>query len=533
MGTRLASIRMVAVAGVAAGVLAGSLAVIALAPATARAAARPIVPSYLTQELAGPHFVVHFTETGGSAADRISGAEAATLLGFAETAYAWEVTQQNYPAPLDDGDGKTDIYVSNAWPMLGGAAAGPDSNEDVTTGFVLLSPTNAHSLYPVSHEFFHVIQFGIYQHAGFFTESTAEWAGQAVIAANGASPPPNWFGDPQTPLDCISAACNSGYHGSIFWEYLSEHFGNDIALEAYDRDAALAAAAGDHGQHDVQALGEVLAAHGSSLAAAFEGYALAAVAGQITRPGVLPHAPAAETVFVAGQAGEFPPYSTSVDHLAMKVIGVLGAEPGSSAPCTATALHVQVALPAGVPTAPVFVTYPASGLPPASGVYPLAINGATAGAEIPWTTCAASVGLLALPNASTSTDAQAFTVRLAVTAAAGPLRGKLRPPRLSGKRVQRVGKLSVRVRSATAVTLDVSATVQLPRHRRAIVSRRARSKAGAGRTVTVHLRFAAKNLKAIEAALAAGKHLRAKIHVSARNSGGEMATATRTVRLKP
>lgn len=60
---------MVAVAGVAAGVLAGSLAVIALAPpASARAATRPptVVPAYLTQEVPGPHFVVHYTNAGGT-----------------------------------------------------------------------------------------------------------------------------------------------------------------------------------------------------------------------------------------------------------------------------------------------------------------------------------------------------------------------------------------------------------------------------------------------------------------------------------
>lgn len=458
--------------------------------------------------------------------------EAESLLGYAETAYAWEVTQQGFPEPLNDGDGKTDIYVSAAWPMLGGAAAYPDSTADQTTGSILLSPANARSLYPVAHELFHVIQFGIYQHAGFFTESTAEWAGQATIAANGASPPPNWFGDPQVSLDCVSATCGGGYRGSIFWEYLFERFGARIVLEAYERDAALAAAAGDHGPHDVQALGEVLAARGSSLAAALEGYAQAAVAGQITRPGVLPYAPVAEQALIAESPGEFVPYTTTVDHLAMKVIAFFGAADAfSTAPCTPVTLGLRVSFPAGLPTAPVFVTYPPDGQPPATGVYPLAIAGDTASAEIPWATCAASVGALALPNASTGTDAQPFGVQMTVTSSETE-RQRLRRPRLSGRRLQRARRLTIRIHSATAVKAVARATVRLPHRHGALTSRTVRRRIAAGRTATVRLHFAPKRLKAIEAALRSGAHLRAEVRVSAHDAAGQTATATRTIRLK-
>lgn len=492
--------------------------------ASAAQAARPPVPAPVS-ELAGPHFVVHYTQTGGTTADRLTPAGAATALANAEAGLAWYLSQ-GYPAPLSDGDGKTDIYVF-AVPI--GPAAGRDSEAaDQTSGYILLTPA-ANNIYAVSHELFHVIQFGIYAHSGFFSESSAEWAGQAVTAANAGSPPPNWFPDPWVSLDCLGSGCGDaagGYRGSIFWEYLSEHYGTGIAHEAFNRDAALGSA--DHQAHDVQALGEVLAAHGSSLSAAINGYALAAVAGQITRPGVLPHAPASSLDLFAEQPGTYLPQSVTVNHLAMRVISFWGAA-GDAAPCTKATLNLQVDLPAGVPTQPVFVTYPSSGLPPASAVYPLAISGSTASAEIPWATCSASVGALALPNGSTGSDGQAFTVHFSVAAAG---RGKRLRPRLSGKSTQRIGKLSIRVHVYEKTSLRGRALVSLPHTRAALASKAAKATAAAGRTVTLHFKFAPANLRRIKAALAK-RRLRAKIVIAFRNAEGEALTLTKSVRLKP
>lgn len=526
METRLAPSWVSAAAGVAAVVGVAFLLALAPAPETARAAVRP-APSYLNAEFGGPHFVVHYTPNQGTAADRLSEAGAAALLANAEAGYAWEVLQQGFPAPLDDGDGRTDIYVYDLPPFLGGAAAGRDDESlERTSGFVVLDPTTT-NVYAISHEFFHLIQFGILAHTGFFSESTAEWAGQAVVAANGGSPPPNWFPIPQVPLDCLGSSCSGdsgGYHGSIFWEYLSERLGTGIVHEAYERDAALAAV--DHQPHDLQALGEVLAAHGSSLAAAFEGYAVAAVAGQITRPGVLPHSPAADRSFGAELPIHYPPLTLSVDHLAMKLIAFYGSG-DSAARCRPATLRLEVSVPAGVPTNPFFVTYPATGSPPATAVHPLAIAGSTASAEVPWATCAASVGALALPNASTGSDGQPFTVNVSVA------ERRLKAPRLSGKPVQRVGKLAIRVHSTEAVSVRATARVILPRKRGALSSRTAKARIGARRSATVHLKFAAAKLKAIEAALASGRRIGAKVTVTARNAAGLSATASRKIRLKP
>jgi hypothetical protein len=429
--------------------LAAVAAVLVFIPAAAaHAATRPPlgVPGYLTDGPAvGTHFVVHYTSSSSHPADQVSSADAGTLLADAETAYSYYVGQWGYPPPRDDGDGKTDVYVFHI-PV--GPVAGPDSTtSDQTSGYVIIDPA-AVNQYAIAHEFFHVIQFGIYQHGGFISESSAEWAGQAVVAATGGSPPPNWYPDPQTSLDCLGSSCGDapgGYRGSIFWEFLSERFGMGFVRDVYDRDAALAAAAGDHQPHDLQALSDALAARGSSLADAFNGYAVAAVAGQITRPGVLPNVPVADAQFYASLPITYVPRTFTVNHLALARIGYLGGD-ASDHVCDAATLHIQVDMPAGIASRPFFVTYPASGQPPATAVYSLAIVGNTATADVPWQRCASSNGSLTLPNASSSSDGQMFVVHVSVIpppppAHPAPTLSKLRvaPARfiLAGRRVGR------------------------------------------------------------------------------------------------
>lgn len=485
-------------------------------------AARPPVPAPVS-ELAGPHFVVHYTSSGGSSADRLSPEGAATTLANAEAALAWYLSQ-GYPMPLDDGDGKIDIYVFAV--PIGPAAGRDDESTDQTSGYILLTPS-ANNVYAVAHELFHVIQFAIFSHSGFFSESSAEWAGQAVYAAQGGSPPPNWFPDPWVSLDCLGPACGDaagGYRGSIFWEYLSEHYGTGIAHEALLGSA-------DHQAHDVQALDETLAAHGSSLSAAFNGYAQAAVAGQITRPGVLPHTPAPSRLFFAEQPVDYVPQSFTVNHLAMRVIAFLGAA-DEAAPCTKATLQLQVDLPPGVPSQPVFVTYPPSGYPPATGIHPLAVSGTTASAEVPWATCSASVGSLALPNASTSGDAQAFTVHFGVAEGLPEHRQSLRP-RLSAKPLQHLRKLSIKVHAYEDSVLKAQVFVTLPHTRRPLASHARRANAAAGQTVTLHFKFPKATLRKIKTALARRHRLKAKISVISRNAEGETATQSKLVRLRP
>jgi hypothetical protein len=502
-----------------------AVAALLVVASAATAATRPPVPAPVS-ELAGPNFVVHYTTSGGSAADRLTPEGAATILANAETALSW-YRSQGYPAPLDDGDGKTDIYVFAV--PVGPAAGRDDESVDQTSGYILLTPA-ANNIYAVAHELFHVIQFGIFAHSGFFSESSAEWAGQTVYTSTGGSPPPNWFPDPWVSLDCLGDACGDapgGYRGSIFWEYLSEHHGAGIVREAFEREAALGSA--DHQAHDVQALGETLAAHGVSLSSAFNGYAQAAVAGQITRPGVLPHSPQASQLFYAELPVNYVPQTFTVNHLAMRVIAFLGAAGGAS-PCTPGTLDLRVDLPPGVPSQPVFVTYPASGYPPATGIYPLSVSGTTATAEVPWATCQSTVGSLALPNASTTADEQPFTVHFGVSYPV-PEHHELVPPRLSAKHVQRFGKLAIKVHAFEHMTVKAQVFIKLPRTRRALSSHARTAKLEAGQTKALRFKYPKANLKKIKAALAQGP-LTARIRVTSHNVEREAVTQAVTVRLK-
>lgn len=500
-----------------------AIAVLVFAPGSQAAPRPPFgAPAYLDQQVSSAHFVVHYTQTGGVAADRLSTADANALLGYAETAYGYYVAQWGYPAPLNDGDAKTDIYVWALPSALGGAAAGPDTDADQTTGFVYLDPPRARSVYPVAHEYFHVIQMGVYQQAGFFVESSAEWAGQAVVAATGGSPPPNWYPDPYVPLDCDS--CTGGYHGSIFWEYLRERFGVGIAHEAYDRDAALAALAGDHQPHDLQALADVLATHGSSLADAMNGYAFAANAGQITRPGVLPNLPDPFQSVAPGPEIQYVPLPVTVDHLALERVAFAGAGTAEDRPCASATLRLQVDLPADAASQPAFAVYPASGEPPATATYPLAISGSSASADIPWQTCSAYTGSLVLPNASSTADDQTFTVHFAVEQ---PVPSR---PKLRAKRSQDVDKLYVVVTSDTAATLNGQASVKLPGG--SVESKRARAKVAAGAATKLRLRFSKASVRSIKRVLTSGKHPSAKIEVTATDAADAFVTARVKVKLK-
>lgn len=283
-----------------------------LVPTAASASARPPVPSPVS-ELAGPNFVVHYTASGGSPADRLTPEGAATALANAETALAW-YRSQGYPAPLDDGDGKTDIYV---------------------------------------------------------------------------------FAVP------IASPCTPG------------------TLDLHARRV------GDEDR-------------------------------------------------LAGDAG--------------------------------------------------------GQVEPATGIYPLAISGNTASAEVPWTTCASAIGSLALPNASTSADEQPFTVHFGVSYPV-PEHHELVRPRISAKRVQRFSKLAIKVHAFEKMTVKAEVFITLPRTRGSLSSHARTAKLEAGQTKTLHFKYPKASLKKIKAALAK-RRLTARIRVTSHNAQGEAETQATTVKLK-
>ena len=514
-----------------------------MAPAASAAPSRPpgAVPSYITEQVAGSHFIVHYTSNSANPGS-VSSTDAGTLLSNAENAYSYEVGQWGYPPPKDDGDGKTDIYVVDS-SVIGGMAAQvrADDTGAQTTAYMFMSSASVVNGFVVAHEFFHEIQFGIYDEGaeGFLAESTAEWAGQAVAALppmNG-TPPPEWYPKPGVPIDCTGSSCADtdadGYRASIFFEYLSERFGMGFVHEVWDREAALGAAAGGHQQHNMQALSDVLAAHGSSVADAFNGFVLAAMAGRITRPGVLPNLPAASQMFTVSFAGGFAPHTETVDHLAIVREMYRGDEPNSSAPCDPMTMRFHIDLPPGVPTQPFFVVYPASGQPPATAVYPLTVTGNVASGDVPWATCASEVASLVLPNASTTADGQTFSVQFTVIAPPPP------PPPSNqftfSTAIGRQGAITILVHPAGAGRLSVRATTKVSVKSSGHHKTKPKSRTILYGTASARVRGTAANRLKLSPTVAAKKwlqserHLVVSITISFRPNGG--STRSKNTRL--
>jgi hypothetical protein len=385
------------------------VAVLLVVPASAGAAAkRPPtpVPAGIDAVVQTAHFVVHYTTAAGPSATTAEHAQ--ELADAGERGYAAAVGQYGFPPPLDDGDGKTDIYVYDG----GEAFARADVKGEQSTGYITYSPT-AHPIH-IPHEFFHLVQYGMYTgERGWMNESTADWA--AIGTAGGYTAKPFAFRHPEVPLDCTGAAetdCGGdryGYHAAVFWFSLSERFGPAVVREVYERAAALGA--GNGLSHGLQALGEVLAAHGTSLEQAFGDYAIANQTGAYKLPGLAKERPDPDSDRAVGaKAADF---SVAVDHLAAKYV-VLVPRVGR---CAGATLQLTVTAPAGGTAAYVA----------ADGTATRLTSGTPDGVAIG----GCDTGTLVLANGALSGDAAPFAVQARIDQAAAPVpkltleRGKL------------------------------------------------------------------------------------------------------------
>src|SRR4051812_4833003 len=130
-----------------------------------------------------PFLVPSQSATPGAATQTTAGQVAAT----AEYAYAAELADGYPPPPSDfavDGDARTDIYISAALPSGALGLSVGDNVSAQTSGYILLDgthPEEAFTLHTISHELFHLIQYGIWAIGGnsdsWLYEGTAEWMG--------------------------------------------------------------------------------------------------------------------------------------------------------------------------------------------------------------------------------------------------------------------------------------------------------------------------------------------------------------------
>ncbi len=360
-------------------------------------AARDYAPQGLSDTVTTAHFVVHYTSLRGNE-NAITLAAARRVAANAERVWSVEVDGWGYPAPLDDGDGRVDIdvfrftsgYAGDAYPLSTHRRAWQ------FPGRIELNAAFATNLGVLGHEFFHVLQFGMFgRNARWLDESTARWSEHEADWPDGwpTALDDSYLAHPNMSLDCTAAECpagtwDGGYERWLFWAFLAQRHGRTVVRDFYSTEPAWAASlAVGQPFSTTAALDSFLRARGSSLAQAFSEFAVANAARTY---------PAAAQVdgVVATRVALGAPTSVRVGHLAAEYL-----ELARSTPCRGVRLHLALAAPqkADRPYL-VFGTVAA----------PL-----TAFVDMQWNTCSRRT-LIVIPNGSLTGDPLDYTLTASV-----------------------------------------------------------------------------------------------------------------------
>ena len=415
---------MVAVRRLAVLALLGLLAAALAGPANA---ARPPLGTTYPETISTAHFQVHYT--GGTATnDATTHQTASDLVTLAERAYDLFVTGWGYPAPLSDGDAKTDIWVNDLSIYGALGITVPDVTGTTTaTAWIAIDPAATTSFEVIAHEVLHAIQLGMWIPTDrWLMEGTAMWAG---LVANDYKPfdisLAATLGAPDMSLSCTSAACGdpievAGYTRWEFFQYLSERYGTGIVKDVFAQGAAV----GSPTQTGADMLASTLVAKGTTLSAVYGDYTLVQIAGnyQVTDLKGLPPL-TYKTVPTGGKTAALPVQHVPVNHLATRYLKLVRGN-GAVDACHAATLSLTVAMPAGLGSRPALY-WKALGTTPIQ----FSVNGNTASVSVPWDTCTGGQdGYLALPNPSLSADAQVFTVSGSLTVDFNSISSPLSPP---------------------------------------------------------------------------------------------------------
>ena len=200
------------------------------------------------------HFRVHYDTTGSHAVD-MTDEDGNGIPDYVDSTlvyleYAWdlEINQLGYPVPLSDngkgGGNEIDVYLKELNNVYGQTT--PDSNSGTSvSSYIEIENDFAEDIYATkgygalrvttAHEFFHVIQFSLYNNWDllWWMEQTAVWMEDKA-----------WddvndylyylylfFNNKETPLDS-----NTGYfkYGAAIWAYyLVKRFGDDIIKDIW------------------------------------------------------------------------------------------------------------------------------------------------------------------------------------------------------------------------------------------------------------------------------------------------------------
>ena len=369
-----------------------ALLVAATIPATAEAAPR-YAPPGLGESVTTAHFVVHYTSDRASE-HAITPATAQRLAANAERVWSVIVDGWTYPAPLADSDGRVDIDVFHFLNGNAGDAYPLDTHRRSWRfpGRVELDVRYATNMAVLGHEFFHVVQFGMFgRNARWLDESTARWSEHEANWPDGwpEALDATYLSHPDISLDCAERTCptgtwDGGYERWLFWSFLGGRFGRTVVRDLYTSQPTWASALPLNAPFSSTAsLDAFLRARGSSLAKEFGDFAIANAAGSY--PAAAASGRVAARRIVLGT-----PTHVTVDHLAAQYL-----ELGRSKPCRVVPLHVDVTAPAASDRP--YLVFGAVAAPLTTSV------------TIAWKTCSVRT-LIVVANASLAGDGVTYTV---------------------------------------------------------------------------------------------------------------------------
>ncbi len=245
-----------------------------------------------TRRCRGP-VCVHWVRSTSDAPRHDAWAE--TTLRVVRRVWRLQVEQLGYRAPLKDGerggDGRLDVYLADigARGLFGYCVpeqTGPASGHAAGTAasYCVLDDDFARDQFaqrPVrslrvtaAHELFHAVQFAYdYREDPWLQESTATWMEERFADHaddNRRYLPYGQLRIPGIPLDRYQAGGFAQYGAWVFWENLSERFGDDVVRQVWATARARPGVRG--GASSLEALSATLREHGG-LSSVFARYA--------------------------------------------------------------------------------------------------------------------------------------------------------------------------------------------------------------------------------------------------------------------
>lgn len=202
------------------------------------------------------------------------------MLHLMTRVYKKEVGKLNYRKPISDGhrggNGKFDVYLKNLYPKGYYGYCAPERptsyNGYLYSGYCVLdnnfarreygAPPMASASVTAAHEFFHAIQFAYDTGEDrWMMESTATWMEERFNDKSNDNRQYLGSGQlrfPNLPLDYYNPNGFSQYANWLYFEYLSEHYGNGVVHKIWTKAAARSRR---HNPFSTHAIASVLSHH--------------------------------------------------------------------------------------------------------------------------------------------------------------------------------------------------------------------------------------------------------------------------------